>query len=191
MTDELENLLPEEGGDQTPKNEGEDTPKNEELSDEMKTALAQKEHFRAKAEKLEAELKKAQTSQPQNSSIDALEITRLGKSISQYDDSETDYIIERAKGKFNTLNPTPSQIVEASKDEWTQSAILQRREKVLKEQALNPSNKQPDIRTPKNFEQELEEASLEDAEKMLIEKGLVKFPHRKHSPNVLREGVNR
>ena len=184
MTEEnLENPTPELDADQTAK--------NEELSAEMKTALAQKEHFRAKAEKLEVENAKLRTSQPQNgNSIDALEITRLGKSISQYDDSETDYIIERAKGKFNTLNPTPNQIVEASKDEWTQSAILQRREKVLKEQALNPSNKQPDIRTKKSFEEELVEASLEDAEKMLIEKGLVKFPHRRHSPNVLREGGN-
>jgi hypothetical protein len=190
MTDELENPAPEADGDKTPENEGE---KPAEVSNEMKTALAQKEHFRAKAEKLEAELKKVseQKSQP-SGNIDALEITRLGKSISQYDDQETDFIIERAKGKFNTLSPNPSQIVEASKDQWTQEAILNRRAKAEKERALNPSNKQPDIKqVPKNLEQQLEAASLEEAEKILLEKGLIKFPNRKHSQNILREGLNR
>jgi hypothetical protein len=163
----------------------------EEKSKLAETALAQKEHFRTKFEELEKKPKENQGGAPAASNIDPLEITRLGKQLAQYNDQETDLIIDMAKGKFGTSTPSPAQIMEASKDQWIQIAINANREKVEKEQALLPSNKQPDTKKPMNLEQSLENASLEEAEKILTEKGLYREPRRRHERVVLKEGVNR
>jgi len=115
---------------------------------DLQSAIAQKEHFRAKAEKAEAE-KKALEERLKGYSTkvtgDPLEAVRLGKALAQNSEEETDAIITYAKGKFNTLTPTPEQIIQASKDEWVTTAITARRVKVEGE------NKTPEPSSPSSI----------------------------------------
>lgn len=156
----------------------------EEKSKELQSAIAQKEHFRTKAEEAE-KFKISEGEKQKMGGVDPLEVTRLGKALSQYDETETDYIIERAKGKFNSLTPTPQQIIEASKDEMTQFAINSKREKINKEkETLAPSNRQNEKDMPQSFEAKLDKAAenkdfrtgQEEIETMLKEVGLLKTP---------------
>lgn len=119
-----------------------------ETSKDLQSALAQKEHFRAKAEKAEAGIKtledklKGFTSQV---SGDPMEAVRLGKALAEHSEEDTDFIITYAKGKFNNLNPTPEQIIIASKDELVTTAIKARRDKVESE------NKTPEPSSPSSI----------------------------------------
>ena len=112
----------------------------EQKSKDLQSALAQKDHFRTKAEEAEAkkvELEQKLTGAGQVTSmpVDPLEVVKLGKALSDFNEDETSFIIKNAKDK------TPQGIVEASKDEWVADAIKARREKVAKEkQILGPSN---------------------------------------------------
>ena len=113
--------------------------KTDDKSIDVQSVLAQKEHFRTKAEKLETELNELRNKPAPASiatqAIDPLEVVKLGKSLSDYDEEETSFIIRNAKDK------SPQGIIGASKDEWVQTAIKARREKVAKEkQILGPSN---------------------------------------------------
>ena len=113
--------------------------KTDDKSIDVQSVLAQKEHFRTKAEKLETELnelknKPAPVANP-TQGIDPLEVVKLGKAVAAYDEEETSFIIRNAKDK------SPKGIIDASKDEWVQTAITARREKVAKEkQILGPSS---------------------------------------------------
>ena len=129
----------------TPKNEPENVApepqpeKTEDKSKDLQSALAQKEHFREKAEKAEKELTELKKNPPKevvaNPMPDSLEIVKLGKALSGFDEEETSFIIRNAKDK------SPQGIIEASKDEWVQTAIQAKREKVAKEkQILGPSS---------------------------------------------------
>jgi len=150
----------------------------EEKSKELKSALAQKEHFRTKAEKAEADraaLEEKLKGNIEVKNLNPLEVVKLGKSLANYNEQETEYVIERAKGKFNTLEPTPAQIIEASKDEMTQLTITAMREKVKKDKTPPPSGKQ-DVTKGKT----LKEMTLEEKNKFFSERGFVKeFPKAK------------
>jgi hypothetical protein len=108
---------------------------------ELQSALAQKEHFRRKAEKLEAErraLEQKLTSAGQGSYMptDPLEIVKLGKALGNYSEEEVEFIIRHAQDK------TTQGIINATKDEWVQAAIQARRAKVAQEkERLEPSTR--------------------------------------------------
>ncbi len=135
-------------------------PEKVEKSNDLQSALAQKEHFRAKFEKTEAEKKaleerlKGFTSQTTGNPMEAV---RLGKALAEHSEEETDVIITYAKGKFNTLTPNPEQIIQASKDDWVQTAIKARREKVESER------KTPEPSSPSSISGNV---TTEDVEKM-------------------------
>jgi hypothetical protein len=140
MTDELlgKDTPPEnQVENETPKNSTENT---DDKSKDLQSALAQKEHFRTKAEKAEAELaelrsKSTNVPQANPNPVDHLEVVKLGKALADFSEDETSFIIRNAKDK------SPQGIIEASKDEMVQIAIQAKREKVAKEkQVLGPSN---------------------------------------------------
>jgi len=132
--------------EELPKNENDDSTslnengENQEKSNDLKSALAQKEHFREKAQKLEEQLKAAQGKNQEgnknesnvSNGTDPLEIVTLSKSLSSYSDEETKLIIDAAKDK------TPKGILAALNSEVVKDAIAYRREKVERE------NKRPE-----------------------------------------------
>lgn len=148
----------EEGEEETP--ETPEPEKTEDKSKDLQSAIAQKEHFRTKAEKLESEKKELEDKLKGYSSKDLgdpLEGVRLGKALADKSEDEADAIITYAKGKFNTTKPTPEQIIQASKDEWVTTAISAKRAKVAGENKTpEPSSPTPAFRGK----------SSEDLEKM-------------------------
>ena len=118
----------------------------EEKSKELQSALAQKEHFRTKAEKLEAEKKTLEEKLKGTGQVmptDPLEIVKLGKALAEYSEEEVDFIIRNASEK------SPEGIIKASKDEWVMTAIQARRDKVEKEkQTLEPSTRTTPSKVP-------------------------------------------
>jgi len=123
--------------------------KTEEKSKDLQSALAQKDHYRTKLEKAEADKKALEEKLKGFSSQatgDPMEAVRLGKALAEHSEEEADIIITYAKGKFNNLKPTPEQIIQASKDEWVKAAISAQREKVRSENKTPaPSSPSPII----------------------------------------------
>jgi hypothetical protein len=110
--------------------------KPEEKSKDLQSALAQKDHYRTKLEKSEAEKKSLEDKLKGFSSQttgDPMESVALGKALADVSLEEAETIITYAKGKFNNLKPTPEQIIQASKDPWVIDAIKTQREKVKAE----------------------------------------------------------
>jgi hypothetical protein len=137
---------------ETPKNEEEmPTPqsgepeKAEPESKDLQSALAQKEHFREKVEKLQKELEEVKSKVPEKKnpektpeenveiwemSNDPLEVVELGKVLSDYSKEETEFVLRNA--------PTRNLegIKKAVEDPMVQTAIQGMREKVKKEQQV-------------------------------------------------------
>ncbi len=114
-----------------------------EKSTDLQSALAQKEHFRTKAETAEAKLKELgdKNTNPDDkteiweASTDPLEIVKLGKTLKDYNEEETEFIIQNAPTK--DING----IIEATKKPFVQIAIQAMREKVATERATpSPSD---------------------------------------------------
>lgn len=130
-----------EEGEETPEVPAEKTKENQdELLKKFQSAEAQKEHWRVKAEKAEAELKKLKPTEqpkeePKGANNDPKTMVRLSKALGSYDEDEIDFIYTVAK------DSTPEAIIEASKSEWVQTAITAKREKVAKEKQIpEPGN---------------------------------------------------
>lgn len=169
----------EEEASETSNEETEKTKKAEkpEKSIDVQSVLAQKDHFRTKLEKSEAEKKvleeklKGFTSQITG---DPMEAVRLGKALKDTSEEEADVIITYAKGKFNTLKPTPEQIIQASKDEWVTTAITAKREKVAGENKT-PAPSSPSTtlggKTPEEVEKMDSKTFAKYARENLKEKG--------------------
>ena len=127
-TEEEEN---EEEKEEENKEEGE-------TEKQLKSAIAQKEHFREKFEKAELENKelkeKIKPPEQKQQEQNPLEVVKLAKALEGYSDEETEFIISNAKGQ-NIEN-----IITASKNEWVQLAITAKREKVAKEKQIPGSS---------------------------------------------------
>ena len=164
----------------------------EDKSKELQSALAQKDHFREKFEKSEADRKALEeqlnkriksTGQPQ---IDPIETVKLAKAVSDNTEEELEFIIRNAKDK------TPQGIVEAKSDPWVKAAINGMREKAEKErQTLAPSTRQPESKKELSFTERLTGASLEEKEKMLTEQGLYKTYRRRPPSQTVNLSSNR
>jgi hypothetical protein len=115
----------------TPESDGAETDKS------MKTAIAQKEHFKEKAQKLEQQLNELKSKMPtnQNQGQDPIEIVKLTKALEGRSEDEVQFILRNAKGK------DAQSIIDASKDEWVQAAIEAKREKSKRENKIpSPDN---------------------------------------------------
>lgn len=134
MDELLESLTPETGVETTTENQEVATaPKpveaeKPEQSKDLQSALAQKEHFRTKLEKVEAELTqlKAKPANPVQGGVDPMAVVKLGKALSNFSEDEVDFIMRNAQDK------SPDAIVRACQDEWVKTAIQARRDKVEK-----------------------------------------------------------
>jgi len=103
--------------------------KPETQSKELQSAIAQKEHFRTKYE----EAKKASPNIPGGSN--PMEVVKLAKALEGYSEDEVSFITK------NASDASIDSVIDATKDEWVQSAIHARREKVAKEKAIpSPSS---------------------------------------------------
>ena len=172
---------------ETPKNETEtETPKtsegenlkksqegdNPEETKELQSALAQKEHFRDKLEKSEKELvdlkSKPKTGLP--ASQNPMEVVRLAKALSGYDESEVEFITRNASDK------SIDGIIDATKDDWVSTAIKAKREKVVKEKQIpEPSTKQDISKKPIEdiTPEELDAMNIKQKEEYLRKAGYI------------------
>jgi hypothetical protein len=133
---------------ETPKNEEETTtpeggePEKVDKSKDLQSALAQKEHFREKVEKLQKEVEGLKNNPPKVPSLktnekveewkaseDPLAIVKLTKVLKDYNEDETEFILKNAPSR------DIEGIAEAIKNPYVQSAIQAMREKVASEQA--------------------------------------------------------
>ncbi|MHA1854057.1 MAG: hypothetical protein ACTSUF_11215 [Candidatus Heimdallarchaeaceae archaeon] len=151
MAEEKEEIQEEEV---VPEEKPEIEPEEEQKEDKsLQSALAQKDHYKSKAEKAEARtqeleksLKKDNTSLPQ----DPIEIVKLSKALGGYNEAETDFIIRNSDG-------TLDGIIKATSDDWVQSAITSKREKVAKENEI-PAPSSPRQKIDEDYSKNLSEA---------------------------------
>lgn len=144
--------------------------KEPEQSKEFQSALAQKEFQREKREKAEARVKELEeklqkVGQGTSVPVNPLEVVKLGKALSDYNEDETEFIIRNATDK------SPDGIIKASQDDWVKTAIQAKREKVEKSKKIpEPSN----VSSGEGFSEEIDirgAAKLPDSEyKKLREK---------------------
>lgn len=129
------------------------------------------ENYKIRAEKAERALK---AKPPVRTDVpDSLELIKLGKKLQDYSDEELDFVTNFAKSK------NPSEVLQALDNEMVQMAISAKREKVEKEkQSLKPSATQPISNPEYSMEESLENAGMEDKEKILREAGLYSEPSR-------------
>ncbi len=155
----LETETPETEGVETPETPAEENP--EEKSKELQSAIAQKEHFRSKSEKLQAELEALKgvpkTEKPEEwvASTDPLEIVRLGKSLKDYSESETEFIIR------NSTTKDIDGIMKAERDPMVQIAIQASREKVARENKI-PEPSSPSAIPGERNQQEIAKMTKEE-----------------------------
>ncbi len=143
-------------------------------SKELQSALAQKDHYRAKFEKAEADRKvlEAKLKSPQGAkpALDVEDYIDISASLEGLDQREKEYLAQQHK-----LSGLP--LGEIRKDEnfslW-QTAYQQKREK---ENGLKPSGTQPDVNRVQSFEDRLANATtIAEKEKLLSEAGLYTPP---------------
>jgi len=106
---------------------------------DVKSLLAQKEHFREKYQKAKAELDKLKSSGVQ-APVDPLEVVKLAKALEGYNEEEIEFITRVAPEK------SPDGILKALQDEWVKTAIEAKREKVAKEKKV-PESSSPASKT--------------------------------------------
>jgi hypothetical protein len=188
MTDEIK-LTPEEeaelkksatGEGKTPeKPTGGETPetpaaeKPEEESKELKSALAQKDHFRTKYEeeakkRAELEEKLSKPGTAQSVPTDPMEIIKLAKAVQDYSAEEVEF------ASRTTTDKSPVGLIKALNDDWVKTAIQGMRDKVAKEQAIPASSspsgfpsKEKEItdKTPKDEVEDITKERFQKAEK--------------------------
>jgi len=151
---QMENETPEnEQVETTPEVKQEEKP---EENKDLQSALAQKEHYKTKFEKSEADNKtlREEKSKVNNKEVaeqitqDPLEIVKLTKALGSFSEDEVEFILKNADGK------TPEDIVKATKDEWVQTAITAKREKVANENNI-PAPSSPSTTEDDSFNEEL------------------------------------
>lgn len=144
---------------------------SEKIKTDLASALAQKEHFRTKFEKEEAERKALEEKlkgNTGNKSLDVEDYIDISASLEGLDQREKEKLAREHK-------LTGKPLSELRKDEdfllW-QSAKRQKEEK--ERLTLKPNGTQSDSERPKSLTERLATASLADKEKILKEAGLYK-----------------
>jgi hypothetical protein len=148
-----------EEGEETPEVPAEKTKENQdELLKKFQSAEAQKEHWREKAEKAEAELKKLKPEEQPKTEPKIVKETnpklmlRLSKALTDYNEDEIDFIYQVSR------DDSPETIIETSKSDWVQLAINAKREKVAKEKQIPEPGNVPGGKSTKGL-------SVEDIDK--------------------------
>lgn len=142
------------------------TGENQDKNKDLKSALAQKEHFRDKASKLEKELEeiRGKTQEVSNvkdnqaPQVDALEIVQLSKSLNGLSEIETNLVLSVSKSS------KPKDILAALNSDVVKNAIAYEREKVERENKRpEPTNSYSNGFVDKSH-QEIEKMSKEEFE---------------------------
>lgn len=115
----------------------EETPQEEkpeaepEKSKELQSALAQKKHYKEKADKAQKELDKFKKASDTNlpSPANPMEVVKLAKALEGYSEEEVSFISRNASGD------SIDDIINATKDDWVKTAIQSKRDKVELEKA--------------------------------------------------------
>jgi predicted nucleic acid-binding protein len=139
---------------------------SEEIKKNLDSALAQKEHFRTKLEKEEAERKALEVKLNQDTSKMSLEVNDfidISASLDGLDQREKEYLAKQHK-------MTGKPLSEIRKDEdfvlWQDSY----RQKVEKEKlSIKPSSKQSDSDSPISLEEALANATTMDEKQKILE----------------------
>jgi len=150
----------------------------EQTKKDLNSALAQKDHFRTKSEKEEADRKvlEAKLNEVTGNTkklrevLDVEEYIGISTSLEGLDQAEKTFLAEQHK-----LTGKPLNEIRNSEDFalWDSG----HKAKVEKEKSLKPSNTQSDSEVPKTLADKLANASLAEKEKILTEAGLYKSPH--------------
>lgn len=147
-----------------------ETPKDDSA---VKSALAQKEHFREKYEKAEAERKALEAKlnkrvqEGPSPVLDVDDYIDISTSLDGLDARQKAYLAEQHK-----LSGKPMKDIRSSEDFqlWNEAYTA----RTQREAALKPSATQEQEEVVKPFTQRLKGASLEDKQRMLEEAGLYK-----------------
>lgn len=165
-------------------------------SKDLESALAQKEHFRTKSEKEEADKKKALeelenfkkgNSPAGNKSLEVSDFIDISASLEGLDQREKEYLAKQYK-----LTGQPLSEIRKSEDfGFWQSAY---QAKVEKDKTLNPSTRPSETTKEKSFTEKLEENDpidiresirlLDEKEKLLAEKGMWVNPRQNRHTKV-------
>lgn len=152
----------------------EDADKADKQNKELASALAQKEHFRQKAEKAEAEKKaledKVKAGGTSTQGLDVGDYIDISSSLDGLDGREKEYLAQQHK-----LSGKPLKEIRDSEDfQFWQNSYQAKVEK--EKSALKPTNTQTETEVITSFDQKLEKANMAEKEKMLIDAGLYKEP---------------
>lgn len=167
----------------TPENESEmvepESTESPELENKLKSAIAQKEHFREKLERAEAErkvledkLNKAPKTSGSPSVLDVGDYIDISTALSGLDQRQQAFLAEQHKMSGKSLK----EIRESEDFQLWNEAYGLRQEK---EAALRPNSTQELEEVAKPFAQQLKSASLAEKEEMLMKAGLWKAPLQK------------
>jgi len=126
-SEEEEKETPEQTEEETEAPEETSEPEKTDQSKDLQSALAQKEHFRKKYEDSLTKIKKLEKSDKVSPDMPApsnpMEVVKLAKALEGYNENEVDFIVRNASDK------SIDGIIDATKDEWVETAIKAKREK--------------------------------------------------------------
>lgn len=165
----LENETPENETDVVePESTEEAEPEGETPQDDsaLKSALAQKEHFRNKLKEAEAKLAKAGQASV-NAALDVEDYIDISTSLGGLDPVEQAYLAKQHK-----LTGEPMKEIRESEDFQLWNSAY--RQKVEKERALRPNATQENEEAPRSVVDKLRNASIAEKEQLLREAGLYK-----------------
>lgn len=170
-----EEVVEPESTEEVPEEEPASTPDDKGL----KSALAQKDHFREKFEKAEKErkaleerLRKAAAGTADRSALDVEDYIDISNALSGLDREQQAYLSEQHKLTGKPL----SEIRESAAFKRWDAGYQAEQEA---ERALHPNSAQPEADLPKSVNEKLKGASLAEKERLLTEMGLWKSPHPK------------
>lgn len=152
--------------EETSKNSQEEKP--EEKSDEVKGLEARLAHHKKKQKEAEEKIKEVEEKQPLDEgtrdTTDPFEVAKLSRVLADYSDEEINFIKRNADGD------SPEEIVKATKDEFVQTAIKSKRQKVENDkQTPTPTSKQPSADKGEDFSswtpKQIKNASKEERSK--------------------------
>lgn len=163
---ETETVEPESTEEATEEAE-EETPEATQEEPALKSALAQKEHFRNKLKEAEAKLAKAQKAGAAPTALDVEDYIDISTSLSGLDPVEQAYLARQHKLTGESMK----EIRESEDFQLWNTAYKQKQEA---ERALKPNSQQEVEDAPKSLTDRLKGASIEEKQRILAEAGMYK-----------------
>ena len=168
-----------------------DAPEGEQDNKDLKSALAQKDHYREKSEKADEEIKKLEkelnakidkSTPGEGPALDIEDYIDISASLEGLDQREKEKLAREHK-----LTKKPLSEIRQDEDFvlW-QEAYRAKKEKEAK--ALKPNSAQGDSDKPQTLNEKLANATLAEKEKILAEAGLWKSPRARADRTTIGDG---